>query len=64
MKDPHVAEVRRYRMEHTEKFDSDLHLICEDLRAFEASLGKRIVTLQARRIRPTSTSSGPRKLGR
>ena len=50
MKDPYVAEVRKHRMEHTLRFHSDLHLICEDLRQFEESLGERVVTLPPRRI--------------
>ncbi len=53
MKDPYVAEVRKHRMEHTKQFNSDLHLICEDLRRFESSLGDRVVTLEPRRIQPT-----------
>ena len=52
MKDPFVGEVRKYRMEHTRRFNGDLHLICEDLRKLEASLGDRVVTLQPRRIQP------------
>ena len=32
MKDPYVAEVRKYRLQHTKQFGSNLHLICEDLR--------------------------------
>lgn len=56
MKDPYVAEVRKHRMEHTKQFGSDLHRICEDLREFEASLGKRVVTLRAKKLRPTSRS--------
>lgn len=53
MKDPYVQEVRKFRMEHTRQFDADLHLICEDLRQFETSLGKRVVTLEPRRIKAT-----------
>ena len=53
MKDPFVAEVRRFRMEHTKQFNSDLHMICEDLRRFESSLGDRVVTLEPRKIQPT-----------
>ena len=56
MKDPYVAEVRQHRMEHTKRFGSDLHRICEDLRAFEASLGKRVVTLQTKKLLPTKKS--------
>ncbi len=56
MKDPYVEEVRKYRMEHTHQFDSDLHRICEDLREFEASLGERVVTLEPKKRRPTTSS--------
>jgi len=56
MKDPFVAEVRRFRMEHTKQFNSDLHMICEDLRRFESSLGNRVVTLEPRKIH---RSDGP-----
>ena len=38
MKDPYVEEVRKHRMEHTRQFNSNLHLICEDLREFESCL--------------------------
>jgi len=48
MKDPFVREVRKHRMEHTKQFNSDLHLICEDLRRLECSLGDRVVTVKAR----------------
>ena len=56
MKDPYVEEVRKYRMEHTRQFDSDLHRICEDLREFEATLGERVVTLEPKRRGPTAPS--------
>ena len=59
MKDPYVAEVRKHRMEHTQKFNSDLHRICEDLRTFESSLGERVVTLEPRKIQPAKK---PRRL--
>ena len=38
MKDPFVAEVRKYRMEHTKKFNSDIHAICKDLREYQDAL--------------------------
>ena len=38
MKDPFVAEVRKYRMEHTKKFNSDIHAICKDLRKYQEAL--------------------------
>ena len=53
MKGPIVAEVRRNRMEHTKRFNSDQTLICEDLRKFEATLGDRVVKPQPRRLSPT-----------
>ncbi|MBM4044567.1 MAG: hypothetical protein FJ279_05595 [Planctomycetes bacterium] len=56
MKDPFVDEVRKFRMEHTKQFNSDLHSICEDLRRFEATLGDRVVTLQPRKLQPTRKS--------
>ncbi len=51
MKDPYVEEVREYRLEHTRQFNGDLHLICEDLREFEASLGERVVTHEPKKKR-------------
>jgi hypothetical protein len=61
MKDPYVEEARKHRMEHTRQFNSSLHLICEDLRTFKASLGDRIVALEPKRIWPARAS---RKSGR
>jgi len=55
MKDPFVSEVRKFRMEHTKQFNSDLHMICEDLRRFESSLGDRVVTIERRRAQATGT---------
>jgi len=57
MKDPFVEEVRNFRMEHTQKFNSDLHMICEDLRQFESSFRERVVTLEPRKIQPTGIPS-------
>ena len=56
MKEPYVEEVRKFRMEHTRQFNSDLHLICEDLRRFESSLGDRVVRPEPRRSQPTKRS--------
>jgi len=38
MKDPFVTEIRKYRMEHTQKFNSDIHAICNDLRKYQTTL--------------------------
>ncbi len=51
MKDPIVAQMRQYRMEHTKQFHGDLALICEDLRKLEAGLGDRLVSPQPKRLR-------------
>ncbi len=59
MKDPFVEEVRKYRMEHTRQFNSDLHLICEDLRKFESTLGERVVRLEPKSIQPLRKSGRP-----
>jgi hypothetical protein len=58
VKDPFVEEVRKFRMEHTQQFNSDLHMICEDLRQFESSLGDRVVTLEPRKVEPTKRVKG------
>jgi hypothetical protein len=60
MKDPIVEEVRKHRMEHTRQFGSNLHLICEDLRKFESTLGQRVVTLEPKKTRrPTAKREKP-----
>jgi len=48
MKDHIVEEIRKYRMEHTRKFGGDLQVICEDLRAYQAALGIRVVRLASK----------------
>jgi hypothetical protein len=57
VKDPIVAEVRQRRMEHTQRFHSDLALICADLRKLEAGLGDRLVSPQPKRLRPAGGST-------
>ena len=46
--DPIVAEIRRYRAEHAEKYSHDLGLICEALREAEAKSGRKIVRRKPR----------------
>ena len=60
MKDPYVAEVRKYRMQHTRQFGSNLHLICEDIRKFELTLGDRVVTPDSKKL-PRSGSFSVRE---
>ena len=52
MKDPIVEEVRRYRMEHTRKFNFDLTAICDDLKLIQQSSGHKVIRLPARRLQP------------
>ena len=49
MKDPIVAEVRKYRAAHTRKFKGDLKAICADLRRVQAASGFEVVRFPARR---------------
>jgi hypothetical protein len=58
VKGPIVDEVRRYRIEHTRQFNSDLHEICEDLRKLESTLGDRVVGLEPGRVQPTRKADG------
>ena len=53
--DPIVAEIRAIRKAHAEKFNNDLHAICEDLRRQERESGRKYVTLPPRRIKPEQT---------
>jgi hypothetical protein len=50
MKDPIVAEVRRYRMEHTQKFGGDLNKIYEDLLRIQKESGRKLVQLPPRML--------------
>ena len=40
-----VKEVRKYRDEHAQKFNYDLHKICIDLQRVEKKSGRRLVKL-------------------
>ena len=48
-KDSIVEEVRRIREEYAEKFDNDLHSICEGLRKNQLSSGRMVVSRPSRR---------------
>ena len=50
MRDPIVAEVRKHRMEHTQKCGGDLAAICADVRAVQDASGHTIVRLEPRRL--------------
>ena len=57
MTDPIVNEVRQFRMEHTRKCNSDLVLICQDMRAIQARCGHKVVRLPPKRLQPTTESN-------
>ena len=59
MKDPIVDEVRKHRMDHTQKFRGDLSAICADLRTIQIASGHKVVRLPPRKLEPTR-ASGPR----
>jgi hypothetical protein len=61
MKDPIVEEVRKHRMEHTQKFRGDLSAICADLRSIQTASGHKIVRLAHREPEPTNASSRRKK---
>ena len=63
--DPIVDEIRKIRKEHTDKFNGDLHAICEDLRRRERESGRKFVSYPPRPVTVLSadpcaqTSSNP-----
>jgi hypothetical protein len=61
MKDPIFEEVRKHRMEHTQKFRADLDVICADLRSIQTASGHKVVRLASRKPEPTKASSQRKK---
>jgi hypothetical protein len=57
MKDPIVAEVRKHRKEHTDKFQGEMSKICADLRRVQKDSKHDIVRLAPRKIGPEIHSS-------
>jgi len=50
MKDPIVEEVRKYRMEHTRRFQGYLSATGADLRYIQIASGHKIVRLAPRKL--------------
>lgn len=48
--DPIVAEIRRYRAEHAERYGHDLGRICEALREVEAKSAGKVVHRKPRML--------------
>jgi hypothetical protein len=63
MRDPIVDEVRKYRIEHANRFRGDLSAICADLRSIQVASGYKVVRLPPRKLEPT-TPIGARKKSR
>ena len=59
--DPIVEEIRRIRQEHTDKFNGDLHAICEDIRRLERESGREYVSYPPRRIESVAASTSTDK---
>ena len=59
MTDPNIDEIRENRMAHTRKFNSDLSLICEDLRKIQQEFPQRIVRGKPKKLTTTKPSSEP-----
>lgn len=57
MRDSIVDEVRKYRMEHTQKFGGDLSAICADLRSIQCASGHEVIRLTPPKMETTSASS-------
>ena len=63
--DPIVDEIRKIRQEHTDKFNGDLHAICEDLRRRERESGRKYVSYPPRPVtvlpndQPAQAGSAP-----
>ena len=54
--DPIVAEIRRFRAEHAEKYGHDLGRICEALREAEAKSAGKVKPLGNTWLRPCALS--------
>ncbi len=70
MKDPILEAVRQVRDDHSKRFNYDLDAICEDYKARQALVGKRLVRLKPKvaknRLHPTTQSAArctPNTLG-
>jgi hypothetical protein len=56
IRDPIVEEIRRYRQEHSEKYDYDLKKICEALRSRQTMSKKKVVSRDPRLARQANGS--------
>jgi hypothetical protein len=50
MKDQIIAEVRKHRLAHTQKFKGDLSAICNDLHRIERTSGHKLVRYAPKKL--------------
>jgi hypothetical protein len=62
MKDPIVEEIRRFRDEHSKRFNYDLDAICEDYKAHQVQLGSRLVRLKPKTAASQRSPNGAHRL--
>lgn len=55
--DPIVAEIRKIRHAHAEKFNNDVAAIFEDTRRQEKESGREYVSYPPRRVKPKAESA-------
>ena len=58
--DPIVAEIRKIRHAHAEKFNNNVAAIFEDIRRQEKESGREYVSYPPRRIEPSAKASPPK----
>jgi hypothetical protein len=57
--DPIVAEIRKVRHAHAEKFNNDIAAIFEDYRRMAKESGRQYVSFPPRRIKPKAEPVAP-----
>ena len=61
--DPIVDEIRRIRQEHTDRFNRDLHAICEDIRRQERESDRDYVSFPPRPVQVVAASESSHDKG-
>ncbi len=61
--DPIVAEIRKVRHAHAEKFNNDIAAIFEDYRRMAQESGRQYVSFPPRRIKPNADSGAASENG-
>ncbi len=56
MKDPIVEEIRKYRLEHAQRFQFDLGKICADIRKIQQKCGHPVVNFKPKPVQSGASS--------